>query len=114
MVRIFHNPHCSKSRAALALLEQRDESIEVINYLDQPPTASELTTLLRLLGMSPRELMRKGEPEYQEMNLDDPTLDDAALVAAMTDHPKLIERPIVVANDRAVIGRPPEAVLDIL
>jgi arsenate reductase len=114
MVRIFHNARCSKSRATLALLEQCGEVVEVINYLDQPPSASELVVLLRQLGMSPRELMRTGEADYLDLGLDDPALDDAALIAAMVEHPNLIERPIVVANGRAAIGRPPEAVLAIL
>jgi arsenate reductase (glutaredoxin) len=114
MVRIFHNAACSKSRATLALLEQRGEQVEVINYLEQPPTACELKLLLRQLGMSPRELLRTAEDEYQQLGLADAALDDDALIAAMVEHPKLIERPIVVANDRAVIGRPPEAVLSIL
>jgi arsenate reductase len=114
MVRIYHNNRCSKSRATLALLEQRGEPVEVIHYLDHPPTASELVVLLKLLGMSPRELMRSSEAEYRELGLDEPTLDDATLIAAMVAHPKLIERPIVVANGRAAIGRPLEAVLAIL
>jgi arsenate reductase len=114
MVRIYHNSRCSKSRATLALLEQRGEPVEIIHYLDYPPTAAELGLLLKQLGMSPRELMRTGEAEYMELGLDEPTLDDDALIVAMVAHPKLIERPIVVANGRAAIGRPPEAVLAIL
>jgi arsenate reductase len=114
MVRIYHNNRCSKSRATLALLEQRGEPVEVINYLDHPPSASVLVDLLAKLGMSPRELMRNGEEEYRSLGLDDLTLDDATLIAAMVAHPKLIERPIVVANGKAAIGRPPEAVLAIL
>ncbi|WP_243042458.1 arsenate reductase (glutaredoxin) [Dyella sedimenti] len=113
-VRIYHNSRCSKSRATLALLEQRGVACEVVNYLDTPPSAEELTRLLDMLGMTPRELMRKGEPEYAELGLDDPSLDDTTLVAAMASHPRLIERPIVVAGGKAAIGRPPEAVLDIL
>jgi arsenate reductase (glutaredoxin) len=114
MVRIYHNNRCSKSRATLALLEERGGIVEVINYLDTPPSAAELGVLLKQLGMTARELLRSGEPEYQSLGLDDPSLDDAALVAAMVAHPKLIERPIVVANGKAAIGRPPEAVLAIL
>jgi arsenate reductase len=114
MVRIYHNNRCSKSRATLALLEDRGETVEVINYLDTPPSASELRGLLRQLGMTARELLRVGEPEYQSLGLDDPSLDEAALIAAMVSHPKLIERPIVVANGKAALGRPPEAVLAIL
>ncbi len=114
MVRIYHNNHCSKSRATLALLEQRDLDVEVINYLDTPPAVPELAGLLKQLGMTARELLRTGEPEYKLLGLDDPSLDDAALIAMMVKHPKLIERPIVVANGKAIIGRPPEAVLAIL
>ncbi|MGH8159532.1 MAG: arsenate reductase (glutaredoxin) [Rhodanobacter sp.] len=114
MVRIYHNSRCSKSRATLALLEERGSAVEVINYLDTPPNAAELGMLLKQLGMRPRELLRTGEAEYQSLGLDDPALDDAALIAAMVAHPKLIERPIVVANGKAAIGRPPEAVLAIL
>lgn len=114
MLRIYHNNRCSKSRATLALLEQHGGEIEVVNYLDTPPSAAELTVLLQQLGMTARELLRTGEEEYRVLGLDDPALDDAALIAAMVAHPKLIERPIVVANGKAVIGRPPEGVLAIL
>ncbi len=114
MVRIYHNNRCSKSRATLALLEGRGETVEVINYLDTPLSAAELIVLLKQLGMTARELLRVGEPDYQSLGLDDPSLDEAALIAAMVSHPKLIERPIVVANDKAALGRPPEAVLQIL
>jgi len=114
MVRIYHNSRCSKSRATLALLEDRGGDVEVINYLDTPPTAAELAVLLKQLGMTARELLRTGEAEYQSLGLDDPALDEAALIAAMVTHPKLIERPIVVANGKAALGRPPEAVLAIL
>ncbi|MFC5581326.1 arsenate reductase (glutaredoxin) [Rhodanobacter terrae] len=114
MVRIYHNNRCSKSRATLALLEQSGGEVEVIDYLDHPPSAAELSVLLKQLGMTARQLLRTGEAEYQSLGLDDPALDDASLVAAMVAHPKLIERPIVVANGKAALGRPPEAVLAIL
>ena len=114
MVRIYNNTRCSKSRATLALLEERIGACEVINYLDTPPSAVELGVLLNQLGMTARRLLRTGEPEYQSFGLDDLSLDDATLIAAMASHPKLIERPIVVANGKAIIGRPPEAVLAIL
>jgi arsenate reductase len=114
MLRIYHNNRCSKSRATLALLEQRGGEIEVINYLDTPPSTAELVVLLQQLGMTARELLRTGEEEYRSLGLDDPSLDDDALIAAMAAHPKLIERPIVVANGKAALGRPPEAVLAIL
>jgi arsenate reductase len=96
------------------LLEQHVGKVEVINYLDNPPSAAELAVLLKQLNMTARELLRTGEDEYQSLGLDDPTLDDVALIAAMVAHPKLIERPIVVANGKAALGRPPEAVLAIL
>ncbi len=114
MVRIYHNNRCSKSRATLALVRERGGNVEVINYLDTPPAAAELALLLKQLSMSARELLRTGEDEYQSLGLADPSLDDDALIAAMINHPKLIERPIVVANGKAAIGRPPEAVLAIL
>lgn len=114
MVRIYHNSRCSKSRATLALLQERGANVEVVNYLDTPPTAAELSTLLQQLGMTPRQLLRQGEDDYQALGLDNPSLDDQALIAAMVAHPKLIERPIVVANGKAALGRPPEAVLAIL
>jgi len=113
-VRIYHNSHCSKSRGALELLQARGLEPEVVNYLDTPPRVDELKSLLRLLGMTPRQLLRTGEPEYKELKLDDPALGDEAILSAMASHPKLIERPIVVANGKAAIGRPPEAVLAIL
>lgn len=113
-VRIYHNNRCSKSRATLALLEERGCVCDVVNYLDTPPSIEELTQLLGMLDMTPRELLRKGETEYLELGLDDPTLSDSVLIAAMSEHPRLIERPIVVANGKAAIGRPPESVLSIL
>jgi arsenate reductase len=114
MLRIYHNPHCSKSRATLALLEQRGGEVEIISYLDYPPDAATVRQLLTLLGLPARQLLRSGEAVYQELGLADPSLDEAALIAAMVAHPTLIERPIVVANGKAAIGRPPEAVLAIL
>lgn len=114
MIRIYHNSRCSKSRATLALLEARGAPFEVVNYLDTPPAAAELKVLLAQLGMSARDLLRQGEAEYAALGLDNPELTDDALVAAMVAHPRLIERPIVVANGKAVIGRPPENVLAIL
>ncbi|WP_449425722.1 arsenate reductase (glutaredoxin) [Rhodanobacter lindaniclasticus] len=98
----------------MALLEERGDEVEVVNYLDTPPDAPELTRLLKQLGMTARQLLRTGEAEIQALGLDNPALDDAALIAAMVAHPKLIERPIVVANGKAALGRPPEAVLAIL
>lgn len=114
MIRIYHNTRCSKSRATLALLEERGVPFEVINYLDTPPSASELRSLLKQLGMQARELLRSGEPEYRDLGLDDLSLDDRQLIDAMVAHPRLIERPIVSTGDKAAIGRPPEAVLALL
>jgi arsenate reductase len=113
-VRIYHNTRCSKSRATLALLEAHGCNVEVVNYLDQPPSEAELVTLLKQLEMPARGLLRTGETEYRSLGLSDSALDDDTLIAAMATHPKLIERPIVVANGKAAIGRPPEAVLAIL
>lgn len=113
-VRIYHNSRCSKSRGTLELLQSHGFAPQVVNYLDNPPSPDELRALLRLLGMTPRELLRTGEPEYRELGLADLALSDEAIITAMAAHPKLIERPIVVANGKAAIGRPPEAVLAIL
>lgn len=112
--RIFHNPRCSKSRATLQLLQERGIEPEITLYLETPPDASELSEILDLLGREPRELMRTGEPEYAAQGLDDPSLSREDLIAAMVATPKLIERPIVLANGRAAVGRPPESVLEIL
>ncbi|HET6631217.1 MAG TPA: arsenate reductase (glutaredoxin) [Rhodanobacteraceae bacterium] len=113
-VRILHNPRCSKSRETLALLHQHGVEPEVVNYLDQPPSADELEGILQRLELQPRELMRRNEVAYTELGLDDPSLSRQALIQAMTEHPILIQRPIVLANGKAAIGRPPEAVLAIL
>jgi len=112
--RIFHNPRCSKSRQTLELLQQKGVEPEIIRYLETPPTEQELLHILELLGREPRELMRTKESEYKEQNLDNPELTRHQLVQAMVNTPKLIERPIVLANGKAAIGRPPEHVLDIL
>ncbi|HAM46373.1 MAG TPA: arsenate reductase (glutaredoxin) [Alphaproteobacteria bacterium] len=113
-VKIYHNPRCSKSRQTLALLEEKGVSAEVIEYLKTPPSTEELSEILTMLGMAPRDLMRKKEAPYKEQGLDDPGKSNEALIAAMHANPVLIERPIVVANGKAAIGRPPEQVLDIL
>jgi len=113
-VQILHNPRCSKSRATLELLKQQGIEPAVILYLDTPPDEKQLTTILGQLGLRPRELMRKGQPEYKAMGLDNAQLSDEQLVEAMIEAPILIERPIVLANGKARIGRPPEAVLQIL
>ena len=113
-VTIYHNPRCSKSRQTLALLNERGLEVEIVEYLKSPPDAATLAGLLDGLGLDPRQLMRKKEAAYKELGLDDPALDRAALIAAMVENPVLIERPIVVAGARVALGRPPEAVLDIL
>jgi arsenate reductase len=113
-VQILHNPRCSKSRATLQLLNDRGIAPEIILYQDQPPDAEFLSSILKQLGMRPRDLMRKGQSEYQALGLADERLGDEELIAAMIDVPILIERPIVLANGKAAIGRPPESVLDIL
>lgn len=111
---IFHNPRCSKSRATLALLQENGVEPDIRLYLEDPPDAVELGEILGKLGKTPRELMRKGEAEYREQDLGNERLDDGQLIAAMCATPKLIERPIVLANGKAAIGRPPESVLAIL
>ena len=113
-VTIYHNPRCSKSRQTLALLEENGVQPNVVNYLESPPDAETLTALLRMLGLDPRGLMRRKEARFSELNLADAALGDDELIAAMIANPILIERPIVVANGRAAIGRPPEDVLTIL
>ena len=113
-VKIYHNPRCGKSRQTLQLLKEQGIDLEIIEYLKTPPGAEELNDILLKLGMEPRELMRKKEAEYKANGLDDKTLDRQALINGMVNNPILIERPIVVANDKAAIGRPPEAVLTIL
>lgn len=113
-VKIFHNPRCSKSRQTLQLLKDHGIEPEIIEYLKTPPTSTELSNILGKLGKEPRDLMRKNESEYKENGLDDKTLDRQALIEAMIKYPVLIERPIVLANDKAAMGRPPENVLAIL
>ena len=111
---IYHNPRCSKSRQTLALLEEKGVNPRIVDYLKMPPSAAELKTILKKLGLRPRDLMRKGEPRYAELGLKDRDLDDDALIALMVANPILIERPIVVSGGKAAIGRPPESVLEIL
>jgi arsenate reductase (glutaredoxin) len=111
---LYHNPRCSKSRQTLELLRAQGLEPEVIEYLKTPPTAAELERILKLLGREPRELLRTGEAEYQLLGLDDPALSRAALIQAMVEHPKLIERPILLTHHKAALGRPPENVLEIL
>lgn len=112
--KIFHNPRCSKSRQTLALLEEHGETPEIVEYLETPPTVEELTFIINKLGLQARDLMRKGESEYNDLNLADDSLSNAELISAMTANPRLIERPIVIKNGKVAVGRPPENVLSIL
>ena len=113
-VTIWHNPRCSKSRATMELLKERGIVPNVVRYLDDPPDVAELDRVLRLLDLEPRGLMRRKESAYGDLGLDDDSLERAALLKAMHEHPVLIERPVVLAGGRAAIGRPPENVLEIL
>ena len=113
-VTIYHNPRCSKSRQTLALLEERGIQPNIVLYLENTPNQKQLKSLLSKLGISTRDLMRTGESEHKDNNLKDKDLSEAALITAMVKYPKLIERPIVVANGKAALGRPPEKVLEIL
>lgn len=113
-IRIYHNTRCSKSRETLALLENQQHDIEIIDYLKTPPTADELTIILQQLEMRPRQLLRSKESLYKELQLDNDKLSDLQLIEIMCANPKLIERPIVIKDNQAIIGRPPEAVLNIL
>ncbi len=111
-VTIWHNPRCSKSRNAVTLLEEKGIDAEVVKYLDTPPSKEELVAVLKMLGISARELMRTKEAIYKELNLKDET-DEDKLIEAMVGNPKLIERPIVIKDGKAVIGRPIENVEDL-
>ena len=113
-VKIYHNPRCGKSRQTLQLLKDKGIEPEVIEYLKTSPSAEELADILEKLGMEPRDLMRKQETEYKANGLDNSALDKQSLINSMVNHPILIERPIVVANGKAAVGRPPENVLGIL
>lgn len=110
---IWHNPRCSKSRQTLQLLRDRSVELDIVEYLKNPPEIEEITAVLKMLDIKPRKLMRTSEATYQELNLADET-SDAALIEAMWNYPILIERPIVIHDGKAMIGRPPEAVLSIL
>ena len=112
-ITIWHNPRCGKSRDSFKLLEEKGIEAEVVKYLDTPPTKEELKEVLQMLGIAPRELMRTKEAVYKELNLKDET-DDEKLIEAMVENPKLIERPIVIKDGKAVIGRPIENVIELL
>ena len=113
-IKIYHNPRCSKSRQTLQLLHDQGVEPEIVEYLKTPPDRKELEQVLNMLGMEPRQLMRTKEKEYKEQGLDNPDLSRDQLIDAMLATPKLIERPIVIRDGKAAIGRPPEQVLDIL
>ena len=113
-ITIFHNPRCSKSRQTMELLHEKSIEPEIVEYLKTPPDFKALEDILNMLGIEPRQLMRKGEAEYKANNLDDDSLSREQLIEAMVKFPKLIERPIVITNGKAAIGRPPETVLEIL
>jgi arsenate reductase len=112
--KIYHNTRCSKSRATLAILEQNDVDFEVVNYLDTPPNEQELKAILKDLGVSARDLMRRGESKYKELSLSDKSLSEDHLIKAMLESPILIERPIVRTDKGVAIGRPPENINSIL
>ena len=111
---IYHNPRCSKSRQTLEILNQQDVDTEIVLYLENPPSAQEVASILQKLGLSSRDIIRKGEEEYKLLNIKDQSLTENELIAFMSENPKLIERPIVVKDDKAIIGRPPENVLSLL
>ena len=113
-VTIYHNPRCSKSRQTLELLQEKGIDVDVVEYLSTPPDSGQLDHILTLLGLEPRELMRNNEAEYREQGLDNPDLTRKQLIALMVQYPKVIQRPIVIKDGKAAIGRPPETVLEIL
>lgn len=112
--KIYHNPRCSKSRQTLALIEEQNIKPEIILYLDNPPSVSELKAILIKLKLNARDIIRSGETIYKELKLNDETLSEQDLITAMVQNPILIERPIVVNGKMARLGRPPEHVLEIL
>tara|TARA_B100000959_G_scaffold272564_1_gene322048 strand:+ start:5523 stop:5921 length:399 start_codon:yes stop_codon:yes gene_type:complete len=113
-ITIYHNPNCSKSRAALALLEENDVNPQIIYYLDSHPGSAELRELLVKLNLDLRDILRSGEKEYADLGLDDASLSEEILFDIVYKHPQLLQRPIVVQGDRAILGRPPENVLALL
>lgn len=111
-MKIYHNPRCSKSRQTLEIIQQKNKNVEIIDYLNNVPTEQELTEIIKLLKIKPEELVRKGEDIYKE-NFKGKILTDTEWIKSMIEHPKLIERPIVISGNKAVIGRPPEKVLEL-
>lgn len=110
---IYHNPKCSKSRQTLEILNDHDAEVEIVLYLTNPPSATEIKSILDKLGLYSRDIIRKVEDEYKDLNLKDENLTETELINLMSENPRLIERPIVVKEDKAVIGRPPENVLSL-
>lgn len=113
-ITLYHNPRCSKSRQTLALLQENGIDPKIILYLETPPNPTTLKKILTMLNMSAKEFIRKKEDEYQKYKLNAATITEKALIEAMCKHPKLIERPIVVYKNKAVLGRPPENVLELI
>ena len=111
---IYHNPRCSKSRQTLEILNEQNVDTKIVLYLETPPSAEEVKSILQKLGLSSRDIIRKGEDEYKLLNIKDQSLTENELITFMSENPKLIERPIVVKDDKAIIGRPPENVLSLL
>lgn len=111
---IYHNPRCSKSRETLQLLSDNGVDPEIVDYLEDPPTVEELKRIIEMLGIPARDLLRSTEPVYKDADLDDDSLSDDEIIDAICEYPALMQRPIVVAGDRAVIGRPPSRVLEII
>lgn len=112
-VKIFYNPNCSKCRLSMDILNEKGTDVTIIEYLNTPPNSTELSDIIDTLGIEPRDLMRQHEVPYKENNLDNPDLNREQLIQAMINHPILIERPIVIKGNKAVIGRPPEKILDL-
>ena len=113
MIKIYHNNRCSKSRCGLEILEKSGKAFEVVKYLDNIPSAKELKDIIKLLGIKPIQLVRKNEAIWKN-NYKNKDLSDSEIIKAMVDNPKLIERPIIINGNKAVIGRPPELILDII
>ena len=111
---IYHNPRCSKSRETLQIIADNQVDVEIIEYLDEPPSAEELKRIIGMLGVTARDLLRTTEPVYREAELDDEGLDDEEIIDAIVEYPELLQRPIVVAGGKAIIGRPPSRVLEII
>lgn len=111
---IYHNPRCSKSRETLQIIEDSNVTAEIIDYLENPPSANDLRRIVDLLGIPARELMRTSEPAYKEAELDDDSLSDDEIIDAICEYPALLQRPIVISGNKAIIGRPPSRVLEII